>query len=138
MNPITFMKTVYVGDRACKRIILDGWGNRVAIQINRISRIREPSGQWNFYSAEDIEDGLIILSEVRSFAMDPPGLMPNDEIYCIEVECLDESLEKPVYLFSFYIGHVDQLGNNQEIVVKIKAGSVHLEDPSRPDTSITD
>jgi hypothetical protein len=140
MDPVTFMKTVYVGDRACKRIILDGWNSQVIVQVNTISRVRDPSGQWNFYDAEDIDDGLIVLSQVEFFAMDPPGMVPNDEIYDIEVKPLDEesSLENPLYLFTFYIGHVDQEGNHQEVTISIKARDVHLESPSRPGVPIRD
>ena len=141
MDPVTFMKTVYVGDRACKRIILDGWNNQIIVQVNRISRVRDPSEQWNFYDAEDINDGLIVLSQVEFFIMDPPGLVPNDEIYDIVVEPLDGegcTSEKPLYLFKFYIGHVDQEANHQEVTISIKAQSVHLEDPSQPGIPITD
>ena len=80
MDSIAFMKTIYLGDRACKKIVLDSWNNRVMIQVDCISRIRDSSGHWNFYTAEDIPDAFIVLSQVEFFAMEPPGLIPNDQI----------------------------------------------------------
>jgi hypothetical protein len=140
VDPITFMKTVYLGDRACKRIILDSWKDQIKIQVDCISRVRDPSGHWNFYTTEDIEDGSIVLSQVAFFAIDPPGLIPNDYIYDVEVELLHEGglSAKPLYLFAFSIGHVDQTGNHQTVTVKIKARDVHLEDPTQPGVLITD
>lgn len=141
MDPIAFMKTIYLGDRACKKIILDGWNNFVKIQIDCISRIRDASGQWKFYNAEDIMDGYIVLSEVGFFVMDPPGLIPNDQIE-VEVEPVQEestSLGDPMYWFIFYVGHGGRDPTKyQTVTIKIKAGSVHLEDPSMPGVRITD
>jgi len=40
MHPRDFLKTIYLGDRGCKKIIIDGWQGRVLMQVNLISRIR--------------------------------------------------------------------------------------------------
>jgi hypothetical protein len=57
-------KTVYLGDRLCKSIVLDGYAREVKIKIDLISRVRGES--WNFYSAEDIDDGYVVLEGVES------------------------------------------------------------------------
>ena len=43
MDVSAFLKTIYLGDRACKAITLDGWNRSIKIEIDCISRIRSPS-----------------------------------------------------------------------------------------------
>lgn len=52
MKPDDFLNSIYLGDRACKAILLDGWRKEVKIQIDAISRVRGET--WDFYSAEDV------------------------------------------------------------------------------------
>jgi hypothetical protein len=54
MKPEEFVKTIYLGDRACKKIVIDGWDELLKIQVNEISRIRDVSGQWNYYNDENM------------------------------------------------------------------------------------
>ena len=134
MNPVTFVETIYLGDRFCKKIVIDSWNRKVSIQVNQVSRIRNPSGSWNFYTDEDIEDGSIVLSEVEYFSMSPEGLIPNDYIEC-EVELLHDkshSLGSPKYLFTFHIGCVNAFAHSQQVTIKIIAEDIHLEDPGKP------
>ncbi len=141
MDPVTFMKTIYLHDRACKKIILDGWNHKVMLQADFISRIRDPSGLWNYYTAEDIEDGLIVFQDVSFFAMEPPGLIPNDFILDAEVKPLPEkgASGNPSYLFIFQVGYGDQwTRRTAKVTVKIEASEVHLEDPARPGIAITE
>lgn len=138
MDPVTFVNTLYLGDRFCKKIVIDSWNRKVSIQVNQISRIRDPSGHWNFYTDEDIDDGSIVLSEVEYFSMSPEGLIPNDYIEC-EVELLHDkspSLGNPKHLFTFYIGCVNALASSQQVTIKIIAEDIHLEDPGKPGTLI--
>ena len=141
MDPVRFMKTIYLGDRACKKIILDGWNCQVMLQVDSISRVRDPSGLWNYYMAEDIENGLIVFQHVSSFAMEPSGLIPNDFILDFEVNPLSEKdiSGNPLYLFIFHIGYGDQKTlRTAKVTVKIEASEVHLEDPARPGIAITE
>ena len=66
-----FLKTIYLGDRACKSVTIGGWGNRIVIQVDEISRVRDPSGQWNYYNDENIANGLLVFSEVRFLLFEP-------------------------------------------------------------------
>jgi hypothetical protein len=36
MKPDEFLSSLYLGDRACKTIVLDGWRHEVKIQINAV------------------------------------------------------------------------------------------------------
>lgn len=75
-----FIDSIYLGDRGCKMIILDGRRARIAIQIDCISRVRASDGCWHFYTDEDIVDGRIVFTDVISVSLDPVGAIPNDLI----------------------------------------------------------
>jgi|HubBroStandDraft_2_1064218.scaffolds.fasta_scaffold305107_1 hypothetical protein len=132
MLPPDFVKTIYLGDRACKSINIEGWTNRVVIQVDEISRIRDESGNWNFYNEENIVDGRLVFSEVRSVLFDPSGPIPNDYISRLEAE----SLPNGYYQFSFSAASVDQTSKSTEVLVTIVAKRLHLEDPSTPGDAI--
>src|SRR5688572_28261911 len=121
MEPEKFLQTIYLGDRGCKSILLDGWNERVAIQINLISRIRDASGNWDFYDKEDIEDGLIVFEDVVSIFFDPPGFIPNDTIEFSDqaVETVEGNNGSIYYRFSLGIASGDKKGNFTNINVKI-------------------
>ncbi len=40
MTPSEFLKTVYLGDRACKAVVIDGWRNEIKFNIDCVSRVR--------------------------------------------------------------------------------------------------
>ncbi|MGE6786753.1 DUF6258 family protein [Ensifer adhaerens] len=44
MKPDEFLSSIYLGDRACKAVVLDGWKGEVKIQMNAVSRLRGASG----------------------------------------------------------------------------------------------
>ncbi|MFZ1087140.1 MAG: DUF6258 family protein [Terracidiphilus sp.] len=128
MLPSEFLKTVYLGDRACKSITIDTWGKRVLIQIDEISRIRSASGRWDFYNGENIVDGLLVFADVKSIFFDPPGPLPNDFINYLEAVPMPDDL----YRFTLSIGSVDDSAKTSEIVLTIEAKHIYLEDPQRP------
>jgi hypothetical protein len=43
-----FLKSIYLGDRGCKALLLDAWRERVAIQVDTISRTRPGTDIWDF------------------------------------------------------------------------------------------
>ena len=77
-----FLNSIYLGDRFCEGI--DIKDRQIRLQINCISRVRDGSGEWNYYSDEDIEHGCLVFDEVVDFGWDN-GLCINDEIYDIEL-----------------------------------------------------
>lgn len=64
MNPKEFLESIYLGDRACKAILIDSWNNRVAIQVTVISRVRPGTKSWNFYTDADILDPHPVFSKL--------------------------------------------------------------------------
>lgn len=141
-NPEEFVKTIYLGDRACKTIIIDGWNRHISLQIDTISRIRDSSGNWNFYTEEDIENGFIVFDSVSSFTLNPQGDLPNDWIDIIRVEkASSKNLETPnesKYKFTISLGSVKKSGTAKEIIMEITASSIYLEDPNHPGIKIVD
>jgi hypothetical protein len=136
-----FVKTLYLGDRACKSILIDGWCRRVCVQVDEISRIRHGDGEWHFYTEEDIKDGLIVFSGVKTVSFTPPGPIPNDYIVDFSVARADDSGEGAAegkFVFTFSIGSVCDANPPQEVVLRIVASDVHLEDPCRPGLVITE
>lgn len=131
-----FLKSVYVGDRFVKEIVLDSYKNEVKIKINLISRIREHKNhEWGFCNDENIEDGYIVFTEVSHFSMQPLGLIPNDELYHWEIK---ES-ENGVSEIDFYMGsYNDREKGQEEVILKIIAVGVCLEDPQDPQNRIYD
>ena len=139
-TPIELAKTIYLGDRACKRVIFDGWEKAISLQIDCISRIRSSSGQWDYYVDEDIEDGLLVFEGVDSFHLEPQGLMPNDWVEIVDVSRGKSSSdeESPGYVATLSLGAVDSEGNGNEVALVVKAASLHLADPTRPGVKIHD
>jgi uncharacterized protein DUF6258 len=141
-NPVELAKSIYLGDRACKSIKLDGWNKRVSLEVDNISRVRDPSGNWNFYVSEDIKNGRIVFDGVTSCSISPQGLLPNDWIDIVSVEPVSEPTApltpKTAYLFTISLGAVDETGAGQELTLKIVASAMYLEDPGRSDCRIAD
>lgn len=140
MDPKAFLRTIYLGDRACKSILIDGWRDRVLLQVTLLSRIRSPSGEWEFYSAEDIVDGAIVFTGVDSIRFDPPGPLPNDYIHGIEVEERSGSAQRS-HVFRIHVSSGERQANPphyREVFIEIVAEGIHLEDPSRPGVAIVE
>lgn len=128
MDAVALAKTIYLGDRACKSLLIDGWNDEVRVQVDCISRVRGET--WNFYTAEDIEDGFIVFENVKSVVLDPPGPLPDDYIDGLFVA--ETANDQAKYLFSFMAAATDASGRSTTVTVRTKAGSIALEDPKRP------
>lgn len=138
MNPKQLLESVYLGDRACKAVLIDAWRKRVAIQVDVISRLKPETQTWDFHTAADIKDGWLVFTNVRSVRFAPAGPLPNDLINDVSVKATDSPGSQPDYLFELSIGSVDDSGNSTEVFVRVEASGLHLEDPAKPGVEITD
>src|SRR5437762_5465194 len=80
VHPREFIRTLYLGDRGCKSITIDGYGAAVKVQATCISRVRSSSGNWDYYKDEDIVDGFIVFADVVECELQNGGHVPNDSI----------------------------------------------------------
>lgn len=131
MTPREFIKTIYYGDRACKALLIDTWQSIVKLQVNSLSRIRSITGEWDYYSDEDIDDGYIVFTGVDSIELLNAGHMPNDLINSIDV--VDELPQTSIVEIS--ITSVSP-GVRAETRMRIRCTSIHLEDPAKPGVPI--
>ena len=109
MNPEQLLQSIYLGDRGCKSVMIDSCNQRVAIQVDVISRRRPSAKTWDFYSDQDIKDGWLVFTDVRSVRFEPSGPLPNDLINDFSVKTLDSSGNQPGYFFELSIGSVDDI-----------------------------
>lgn len=127
MNIRQFMKTIYLGDRALKEIVIDSYNNEIKLKIDCISRIRDSEGMWNYYNDENIEDGYIVFSDIQTFSMEPKGVIPND--YINDWKC--EEIGKEIYEIVFNIGSYNSENQYRETTICIHARNICLEDASK-------
>ncbi len=127
-----FLKTIYLGDRGCKSLQIDGWNGLLKIQATCVSRVR--GATWNYYTDEDIPDGYLVFAGLQSVSFSPDGNIPNDLINEIKVERLSDNEEK--YLVTLSIDSVDGAGSHTEVTVRLVASEAFLEDPRKPDVRI--
>lgn len=132
MDVIDFLKTLYVGDRGCKSILIDGWNSEVKIQVTCISRVR--STTWDYHTAEDLTDGFIIFEGVKGIEFIPNGMIPNDSINEIHAEPLVGQQSK--YLIVLSVDAVDSAGDRTDGEIRIRADSMALEDCNKPGKKI--
>ncbi|MGE6786311.1 DUF6258 family protein [Ensifer adhaerens] len=132
MKPDEFLKTIYLGDRACKGLVLDGWNEEVKIHIDAISRVRGDA--WNFHTAEDVDDGFLVFEGVDHISFDPPGRMPNDEIGNIEFL----GYEGDRFTIMIELGAADETTTYGFIKTTIRARAVAIEKPGEEDARIRD
>jgi hypothetical protein len=133
MDISAFVRSLYVGDRACKAIVFDGWEGAMRVHVNCISRVRSLSGDWEYYTDEDIADGVMVFEGVDWVELENSGRMPNDLINSIEViATLNESST-----VELSIDAVGPDGIHHETFLRIRCRSLHLEDPHRPGHKIS-
>ncbi len=122
MNAKEFVSTIYLGDRACKRILVDGLKGRLGIQIDCISRLKTGTDTWNYYTDEDVYDGWIVFSGLRSFSAIPSGPIPNDSVEIVNIREAES-----IYVFDISVGSVDENGRVTEVRIDLAAKEVSIE-----------
>lgn len=127
-----FLRTLYLGDRACKSITIDGWTSTVRVQIDCVSRVRDPSGVWNFYTDEDIRDAVLVFADVVTIELRGDGHLPNDAINSLEVVDVADD----VATVELSVDSVDEEAVHHETVVRLRCKGAWLEDPTRPGVRI--
>lgn len=132
MNIEDFMKTVYLGDRYIKEIVLDSYRKEMKIKINEISRIRSEDGMWNYYNDENIEDGYLVFSEVNSFSMEPLGAIPNGGLH----DWVFKKLKGDNYEVTLFMEAYHQNGGYNEVIIHLTSNGLCLEDPQNPEGRI--
>lgn len=135
MEPSQLIRSLYFGDRACKSIFIDGWRNRVIVQVDCLSFLRPGTKTWDFYADQDIVDALLVFDGVMSFSCTPSGPVPND--YIAELSVFDAG-DGPGYEFTLEVASVDSKGNSTQVFVRIGAQTLHIEDPRDPGNAITE
>lgn len=103
------------------------------MQVTCISRVR--TATWDYYTAEDLQDGLVVFEGVKSIAFEPSGVVPNDSINDIRAEPLSGDQSK--YLVTMSVDAVDATGSHTEVQIRIHADSMALEDCREPGLRIT-
>ena len=132
MNISDFLRTLYLGDRACKSITIDGWTATVRVQIDCVSRVRDPSGLWNFYTDEDIQDASLVFGDVHMIALEGGGYIPNDLINFIRV--VDVAGDMTTVELS--VDSVNAEADHHETIIRLRCKEVWLEDPAKPGVRI--
>ena len=134
MDVKKFVESIYLGDRACKKIFIDSWNQELSIEVDTISRIRSADGNWDYYDAEDIENGQLVFRKVKKFFFDENGNIPNDRINSFDVS----NGENGNYCFILFVDSVADDGTNCEVQLKIVAEFIGLRNPHNPEALIVD
>ncbi|MCB1049636.1 MAG: hypothetical protein H6510_04455 [Acidobacteria bacterium] len=134
MDVLGFVSSIYLGDRGCKKIVIDGWARTVCIQVDTISRIRSLDGNWHYYNDENLDDGYIVFKDVQGMVLSNNGKIPNDYINYLEVIQQSEH----IYLFTFSANSVEPDGPSSEVILQVTAGGICLVDPNQPEQEITE
>lgn len=128
MDIPNFLETIYYGDRGCAAVVIDSWKQEIKIQVApSLSRVRGPA--WNFYTAEDLENGFIVFEGVTSFALTPSGPLPEGFIWDITAEPVPGAPEK--FLVTVFTDGLDEHGESTSVELRLHATSMALEDPRR-------
>lgn len=114
--------SLYLGDRFCENIIIkDG---KILFQINCISRLKEGTKEWNYYSKEDIEHGYLVFDEVVDYNLSSEKSF-NDEIY--EIKIVNKI--NGIYTFIVYGCNVSEDAVSTDIEMQIRAKEFYIFNP---------
>ncbi len=117
-----FLNSIYLGDRFCENIEIKN--NKILLQINCISRLKEGAEEWNYYVEKDIEHGFLVFDDVIDFSLNSE-LPINDEIYEIKVtEKKDE-----IYSFIVYGCNISNNAISTDIEMQIRAKKFYIFNP---------
>lgn len=117
-----FLSSIYLGDRFCENVIMKD--SKISFQINCISRLKEGTKEWNYYSEEDIEHGYLVFDGVVDFSSSSE-LPLNDEIY--EIEITDKSND--IYNFIISGCNVSDDAISTDIILQIRAKKFYIFNP---------
>lgn len=123
MTPDQFIKTIYLGDRLCLAVNVEGTKKRVLLKVDCISRVRGES--WNYYDGEDVQEGFLVFENVASCNLNLAGQLPNDWIEPVSVKKMVD--ESPMWEFVFSLGVVDSKGMSSEIFLTVLAEDIAIE-----------
>ena len=122
MDIVDFLGTVYLGDRMCSAISIDGVSSEIRLHIDLISRVR--GTEWNFYSDEDVSNGAMVFEGVRSFSLGPERcLPPNAWIEVVSATRLNADLNKVV----ISLGNVGSNAVSTELVLTLECQAMSIE-----------
>ncbi|GAA6121154.1 DUF6258 family protein [Acidovorax sp. FG27] len=123
MTPDQFIKTIYLGDRLCLSIAMEGTKKRLLLKVDCISRVRGNS--WNYYAAEDVQEGFLVFEGVSSCRLEVNGQLPNDWIEPVSVTQLNDKAD--AWEFVFGLGVVDSQGRSSENLLTVIAERLVIE-----------
>ena len=115
------LESLYLGDRFCEKV--EFGENKISFQMNRISKLKEGTKEWNYYTDEDIEHGYLVFDNVIEYGVN--NKLPfNDEIYHIEM------VEKKDDIFFFKINgcNVSDTAVSTDIEMWIRAKRFYVLD----------
>lgn len=125
MELIALLKSLYLGDCACKAIWIRSWKQEVAIQVDAMSRI-QPDGGVVLGSV--LEDPWIVFTSVDALSITPLGPIPND---AIEVESVEqvESLQRDGlrYETKLAVTSVQGVGKYVHLTITLRHGGAFVE-----------
>jgi len=122
MDPISFLGTVYLGDRTCTTLVLDGNLGEIRLGVDLISRVR--GSGWDFYSAEDVKNGSLVFEGIREFQFaSQGGRLPNAWIEIVKATSIDKELTEIV----ISLGHVDKDAVSTELLLTVVCRTVAIE-----------
>jgi hypothetical protein len=123
MTPDQFIKTIYLGDRLCLSINLEGSKKRMLLKVDRISRVRGES--WNYSDSEDVHEGFLVFENVVNCKFYWTGQLPNDWIEPVSVTQLTDNASEWEFVFS--LGVVDSQGRSSEKLLTVVAEDIAIE-----------
>lgn len=123
MNCNGFVNSIYLGDRALKRIDIDAWAKTIRLVFDSILIVGE-SVRQSSWSGDDVEEGGLLLEGVRFFSLSPEGLIPNDLVCDFSLFAhSDGGVE-----LRLSVASVGEDAVSNEVVVKIVADRISMDD----------